>query len=140
MSIKYYRIFIDGIDKSGKDTIASYIDILSNHKYVVKARGILSMVAYSHLYERNYDYEIDEQNTVNVLINVEKQDWLVRCKYTSEKKINYEKNVKAFEFAKTELLKKMSTSCILLEYNSSYKTAYEIALEILQTMEELNNE
>ena len=54
--LSYYYIEIDGIDKTGKDTLWHYIDYMSGRKYVINSRGIISQVAYSCLYDRKYTY------------------------------------------------------------------------------------
>ena len=46
---------IDGQDKVGKDTVLRYIELLSNYKYVIKSRGILSQLVYNDKFNRQYD-------------------------------------------------------------------------------------
>lgn len=136
--MKYYSIFIDGIDKTGKDLIQAYIDILSNHRFLVKSRGVLSLIAYSNLYNRNYKYELEnERDSVNVLLTVDKLDWLTRCEINRETKIDYEENCKKFEEA-YQLLSKYSNN--ILTYNTSKLTPFEISISIIKYMEEINNE
>lgn len=136
--MKYYSIFIDGIDKTGKDLIQAYIDILSNHRFLVKSRGVLSLIAYSNLYNRNYKYELEnERDSVNVLLTVDKLDWLTRCEINKETKIDYEENCKKFEEA-YQLLSKYSNN--ILTYNTSKLTPFEISISIIKYMEEINNE
>lgn len=138
--MKYYQIFIDGIDKCGKDTIAGYIDLLSGHKYVVKARGIISMKAYSLLFDRDYVYDtVSEKNVVNVLIDVFESDWKVRCKLTKEPAIDYAKHTEAFDVVYQSLMTDTNITH-LLRFNSSLDTAYNIASTIINYMEEINNE
>lgn len=135
--IKVYKIFIDGIDKCGKDTIAGYIDLLSNHKYVVKSRGVLSQIAYSYLYGRDFDYDLSsEQNTLHVLVDVSLDDWLVRCKLTNEPHIDYRKNVEAFDYAYNVTKDKLRIERL----NSTTTTPYQMAKYILLLAEMLNNE
>ena len=127
--IRVYKIFVDGIDKCGKDTVVAYVDLLSGHKYAVKARGVISQIAYAKLYNRDFEYDISsEQNTVHVMLDVDKEDWLVRCKITREPKIDYEANVEAFEQTIAETQDRLN----IIRVNSSRYTAYEIAKYIIE--------
>ena len=102
--MKYYSICIDGIDKTGKDTLLGFIDRLSNHKYIINVRGMLSQIAYSDLYKRDFNYDLStQQHILNVLLTADKEDWEVRCKLTREPAINYEDNCEVFEEAYTAL-------------------------------------
>lgn len=133
--MKYYNIFIDGIDKSGKDLIAYYVIHLSNFKYIVNGRGILSQLAYSKLYNRNDTYDLTQQeNIVNVYLEVNKEDWLLRCKKTNEPAIDYEKNVEAFQYAINILNNASNIIC----FNTSQETPYTIAKHIVNYVDSLN--
>lgn len=133
--IKYYKIFLDGIDKTGKDIIANYVDRLSNRKYIVKPRGIVSMIVYSKIFNREYEYDIKEEDVVNVLLMVEKDDWEIRCKLTNEELIDYETHSKCFikEFNSLDCVHKLA-------FNTSKETPYSIAKEIIKYMEKINKE
>ena len=77
--ISKYRVYLDGIDKSGKDLICSYITELGRYKYLVKSRGIMSMIVYSRLNNREYEYDLtNEKNVINILLTVDYFDWKVR--------------------------------------------------------------
>lgn len=133
--MKYYNIFIDGIDKAGKDLISYYVIHLSNFKYIVNGRGILSQLAYSKLYNRNDTYDLTQQeNIVNVYLEVNKDDWLLRCKKTNEPAIDYEKNVEAFQYAINILNKASNIIC----FNTSQETPYTIAKHIVNYVDGLN--
>ena len=67
--LKHYLIELDGIDKTGKDTIERYIAYLGKFKYVVNVRGVLSQLAYAELYNRDYDYDLSvDKNSNNLSI------------------------------------------------------------------------
>lgn len=135
--MKYYNIFIDGIDKSGKDLIAYYVIRLSNFKYIVNGRGILSQLAYAKLYNRNDVYDLTQQkNIINVYLEVDKEDWLLRCKKTNEPAIDYEKNTEAFQYAVNVLDKAYNVIC----FNTSQETPYSIAKRIVNYVDDLNKE
>jgi len=136
--LKYYTIVLDGIDKTGKDLIAFYISELSEKRYLVYSRGIISMIAYSNLYKRDYSYEVSQQkNIVNVLLAVDEEDWNIRCKYTNEPKINYDENIMAFENAEKILITEHNLK--ILNYNTSKITPYNIAKDIIRYMNIINN-
>lgn len=96
------------------------------------------MVAYSNLNNRGYQYDISTQkNIVNVLLTVDKEDWLIRCKNTGETVIDYEKHTKAFDDA-FETLK--ANGMHTLTFNTTHQTPYIIANLILQWMAHLERE
>lgn len=133
--INKYIVFIDGIDKAGKDLVASYVDYLSNRKYIAKARGIISQVAFSKLYNRNYDYLLDPNNSIQVYLTVDKPDWQIRCKLNNEPSIDYETNLEAFNKAKNFI---KNSGYTVLEFNTSEETAFSIANKIVSFMDSLN--
>ena len=133
--IKVYKIFVDGIDKCGKDTIVAYVDQISGHKYAVKSRGVLSQIAYAHLYNRDFEYDLrSEKYALHVLVDVEYDDWLIRCKLTKEPKIDYDANVKAFDYAVDLAKDKIK----IIHVNSTENTPYEIAKYIIATAEAMD--
>lgn len=136
---KYYHIFVDGIDKTGKDTVCVYLDRLSGRSVIAKPRGILSQIAYSELFKRGYEYDLSFQdNVVNVLLEVDKEDWEVRCALSNEKKIDYDSHSHCFKKSFKYLQQKSNS--ITLCYNTSHMTPYEIAKDILEKVNILNGE
>lgn len=55
--IKPAIIHLDGIDKSGKDTVRKQLVNDSKGNYLVYVRSFLSQIAYSRIYNRNIDEE-----------------------------------------------------------------------------------
>lgn len=139
--IKYYQLCIDGIDKAGKDVLLSEIDTLSNHKYSINSRGLMSNIAYSIIYNRNYEFDLSEyKNVITIYLTVDKKDWIARCKATKEKDVaekDYEKHCMAFELA-CEYMCKNNLSVI--ECNSSEFTPYMIAKAIIKYLDKINKE
>lgn len=131
-----YTICIDGIDKTGKDTLLGFIDQLSNHKYIVNVRGIISQYSYNSIYNRPYiDYDLEPQkNIVNVMLYVDYNDWLVRCKLTNEPAIDYYEHLAIFKNTVNNLISK---GCKILEFNTSELTPFAIANKIISYMETL---
>lgn len=131
--MKYFSICIDGIDKTGKDTLLGFIDRLSNHKYIINVRGMLSQMAYAELYNRDFNYDLSTQEHIlNVLLTADKEDWEVRCKLTKEPKIDYESNVEVFEKAYKKLI---DVGLPVVKYNTTENTPYQIAKNIIDTMD-----
>lgn len=135
---KYYHIVLDGIDKTGKDLVRSYIYYLGKQKFICTARGYMSMVAYSNLNNRGYQYDMSTQtNIVNVLLTVDKEDWLIRCKNTGEKIIDYEKHTAEFRKVFNDLQK---AGYEVLLYNTSAMTPYQIAKDIIEILNKIEVE
>lgn len=134
--LTHYTIYFEGIDKAGKDLVASYVIQLSKYKYTVNCRGVITQIAYDKLYNRNYEYDLSNQeNAIYVLLHADKEDWEIRCKITKEPKISYEDNVAAFEYAK----KIVEGKIILLEYNTSKMTPYQIAKDVVNIVNSINS-
>ena len=139
--MRYYRAYIDGIDKTGKDLICTYVSELSNHKYLVKPRGIISMMAYSKIYNREYVYDLEkEKDVLNVLLTVNYEDWKVRCKLNKEKDVtndDYDYHSSTFK-SYYDLLKHHDFPTLI--YNTSELTPYNIAKDIVKHLDMMNGE
>lgn len=134
--MRYFQIFLDGIDKTGKDLIRSYIFYLGKGRYICVARGIASMRVYSQLYDRPYLYDdASQQNVMNVLLTVDKEDWVIRCKTSNEPLTDYDKETQMFNEVFDDLERKGYN---VLRYNTSTFTPYTIAKMIVNHMEKLN--
>lgn len=136
--MKYYTIYLDGIDKTGKDSILPYIGPLCNYKYICNVRGIMSQIAYSDLYLRKLDYDLHQQKEcLNVLLTVNKDDWLVRCAIACEPSISYEEHCKVFEAAYKKL---QDAGCPVFTLNTSFVSPYAAAKLIVDYIDEMNGE
>ena len=132
-----HRIVIDGIDKTGKDLLVNYITRLSNHKYVIQARGILSQIAYCKIYNRSHTYDLSiYDHDVIFYLTADNEDLAIRFSVTNEPKIDVNFHKRQFEDAANEL----SVAGIRIEkINTSHMTPYDTAKYILNYMEELEN-
>lgn len=136
-----YRIFIDGIDKTGKDVISDYITRLSEFKYEVKVRGVVSHLTYNAIFDRNINYGnteelfADYKNSLYVYLTCDKEDWVIRCKATSEPLIHYKMHKRMFDSYWSEYKKSGNLS---LEFNTSKKTPYQIAKEVIEFLDAYN--
>lgn len=145
MKLKVFNIELDGIDKCGKDSVRPYIFYLEPGKYLCRARGLISQIAYAKLYNRDIDWDCADytKNTLFVLLEVNKQDWEIRCKLTNEPNtgFTYEEMTQAFKLALYELKERFDVpENQILVFNTSEYTPYAIADEIKIHLEYLNNQ
>lgn len=122
---------IDGQDKVGKDTVLRYIELLSNYKYVIKSRGILSQLVYNDKFNRQYDYSLCYKPFV-VLLTADAVDLHVRHKIAKEPKSNIAKDAEAFS-AYANMLRRKGIQVI--EFNTSKVNAMQIAKDVIWLFE-----
>ena len=144
MKLKVFNIELDGIDKCGKDSVRPYVSYLEPGKYLCRARGLISQIAYAKLYKRDIEWNgaYYTKNTLFVLLEVNKQDWEIRCKLTNEPSLGftYEEMTQAFKLALYELKERFNVpEDRILVLNTSANTPYAIAKEITTHLEYLNN-
>lgn len=136
-----YRIFIDGVDKTGKDILSDYITRLSKFKYEVKVRGVISHLVYNEIFDRNINYGTAEElfadykNSLYICLTCDKEDWIVRCKMTNEPLIHYKTHNEMFNKYWNEYKKSGNLN---LEFNTSEKTPYQIANEVIEFLDNYN--
>ena len=95
------------------------------------------MIVYAKKFDRQFSYDKENlTDEINVLLDVDKEDWDARCKINKEEKIDYELDTSLFNNAYNELKGKTH----LLRFNTSKETAYTIAKKILQYADTLNKE
>lgn len=145
MKLKVFNIELDGIDKCGKDSVRPYVFYLEPGKYLCRARGLISQIAYAKLYKRNIEWDGTDyaKNTLFVLLEVNKHDWEIRCKLTNEPNtgFTYEEMTQAFKLALYELKERFDVpENHILVFNTSEYTPYAIADEIKTHLEYLNNQ
>lgn len=133
--LKYYTVFIDGIDKSGKDTIAKYVWRLDKRLNVF-VRGWPSLVVYAKKFRRKCDYELPYQDALYVQCIVDKKDWQIRCSINNEKKIDFEKDSKKFDDAFDRL---KDAGYFVLTADTSIYTPYDIAEQIVKKVKQMND-
>lgn len=139
MKLKYFVACIDGIDRSGKDTIAAHLSTMfrqAGFKYIVRVRGTMSMNVYSKLFhrDRDYDYEANRY-TLNVLTECDYDDWIVRCNATNEPTIDFEKHTNAFD---EEYKKLVHLGYPVLRFNTSRVPVHAICMTIMAKLDTLN--
>jgi thymidylate kinase len=124
-------VILEGVDRTGKDSIRHEIVKQSNGKIVVMCRSYISQIVYSRIYNRN----INEQEYYNLIektkeigyeyyiLTADYQVLLERFKATNELMIDIKRDLTAFENIAKELNIKL--------IDTSFKTPNELAKEIL---------
>lgn len=129
----HINIQIDGIDKTGKDLILQYVTRLSNHKYVIQSRGLISQIAYSKIYNRNYEYRLDNyKDTLFIYLYANEEDLKIRHTITNEPKIDIKSDLDVFN----SIVNSINNILDIHSYNTSEMTPYAIAKCIINLAEE----
>lgn len=131
-------IFVEGIDKTGKDTIVRYINELTNYKYCVLTRGPLSTTAYAKKfnrtdYDESYIKDIAKHSLV-VLLSANKKDLDVRFKLTNEPEINKDEDMLLFNNTAQYLMRKYGLKTIAV--NTTLCTPFQVATYLKTYLEE----
>jgi len=134
LKVPSYIVEIEGIDKTGKDLVKAYITLLSDYKYIVQSRGLLSNMVYAEKYGRDYDYSLIYRPII-VYLDVDEEDRRVRCVLTNEPNIDAEADKRLFNKYKTKLRKSGIT---IYEFNTTHQTPYQIATQVLELIEKGN--
>lgn len=89
------------------------------------------MLAYADLYNRDIEVDFESEKRFKfVYLTVDKKDWEIKCKLSNEPEIDYEKNLVAFEKAKS-IVKQNGYD--VREYNvSTDGSIYQIAKKIIE--------
>ena len=150
-----FNVEFDGIDKCGKDTLKQTMFKVFPNTCAYKARGILSQIAYSQLYGRNWQYCMTEgyvQNSLFVKLDVDEDDWLRRIADSNEIENNkqrsdvdfiadYKKHQSAFDLA-WQYLQDLDVAKNYQDHflccNTTQLTAFEIANIVKQRLIDLN--
>ena len=128
------RITIEGVDKTGKDLLVQYIVRMSNHKYVIQSRGIMSQMAYTQIYNRNYEYDLAPyKHDVIFYLKGDIDDLAIRHKITGEPPINIQKDMAVFDDVAVLL---RNNGIDVIELDTSSATPYQNAKKILKYMEQ----
>ena len=135
MKTKYYTVYLEGIDKTGKDTLRYYIWSL-NKGLNVFCRGYISLEAYNRKFNRGADYEKPYTEAVYVMLDVDKEDWEIRCAMSHEPKISYEDDYALFNDVVEEL---QQDGYKILRYDTSRMSPYQIAKSVVEYINILNN-
>lgn len=137
------RIEVEGIDRTGKDTLVGYLDYMSNRQMPVGSRGILSTLAYNCIYDRFMSDHTEKEmisgnrNTLVVLLYGEPEDLEIRYKMSNERMVNMQREMTVFEDYAGLL---QQNGVRVLKFNTSQKTPYMIATEVIDYIKEENKQ
>ena len=136
------RIEVEGLDRTGKDTLVGYLDYMSNRLMPVSSRGLLSTLAYADIYGRWLPMEkIDKmcegnKETLVVMLTADLEDLKIRHQINHHPAIDIMRDYKAFNRWRDFI---QSRGVTVLEYNTTYMTPYEIAKNVLKFILEEDN-
>lgn len=139
------NIVIEGVDRVGKNTIEGYIDRLSNRLLPISNRNVLSTIVYAKKYGRKMDPDYLEcminnyvnSGTLTILLTADIEDLELRGEMSNEQKINYKSDQEMFMEESMTLV--YGYNMPLLRYNTTRKTPYEIATDIVKFVKEQND-
>ncbi len=133
--LKIDTIILEGIDKTGKDTIQQYIYRLRKGRYAVYNRGNISNAAYDKIFNRNEYIERDlPNNFLYILLTVDPDDLKIRFEINNEPEIDREYHAKVFY----ETFYRLTEGHYRLEFNTSELTAYNIAKQVIEYCDNIN--
>jgi len=133
---KYNSIFVDGIDKSGKNILVKYIHSLANHRYMAYDRGIFSNITYARMFNREVKYDIEQyKQFVFIYLVCDEKDWNIRCKMTHEPTIDYGQHLDEFNKTFHDF---ENAGFKIMFLNTSHITPYDAALKIIDYVNKLN--
>lgn len=143
MTINIFNVEFDGIDKCGKDSVKPYLFYLEPGKYLSRARGLISQLAYARLYNRDIEFDATDyaKNTLFVLLVVDKQDWEIRCKLTNEPDtgFSFEEMQNAFKHSLSKLHSDFDVPTErVMVLNTSHVTPFDISKKVCERLEYLN--
>lgn len=128
-------IILEGIDKTGKDTIQQYIYRLRKGRYAVYNRGNISNAAYDKIFKRNEYIERDlPKNFIYILLTVDPEDLKIRFEINSEPEIDRQYHAEVFY----ETFYELTEGHHRLEFNTSEITAFNIAKQVLEYVDNIN--
>ena len=133
--LKIDTIVLEGIDKTGKDTIQKYIYHLKKGRYAVYNRGNISNAAYDKIFNRNEYIERDlPYNFLYILLTVDPDDLKIRFEINNEPKIDREYHAEVFH----EIFYRLTEGHYRLEFNTTEVTAYNIAKQVIEYCDNIN--
>lgn len=129
-------IFVEGIDKTGKDTLVRYINEVTNYKHCVLTRGPISSMAYAKKFNREFDDSCMKslEGSLIVYLTADTEDLNIRFKLTNEPEINKDEDKMLFD--KTVTSCQLKYNLRVIKVNTSTNTPYTIANAIKKILEE----
>ena len=128
MIVNNVAIEIEGMDRTGKDTLSKYIGLMANYAYTINVRGILTQIVYNDKFNRNNTYALPYKPFI-VFLDVNNVDHAVRCSMSKEPKINIDKDREVY-YKYIDKLKSIGINVLI--YNTSEMTPYQIAKDVIE--------
>ena len=135
MNVNNPQIIIEGPDKVGKDSLIEYIHTLSNFRYCINSRGILSQLVYNDKYHRHNTYTLSYKPLI-IFLTADEEDQAIRCKLTNEPKINFKQDLDAFDSYAKYL--EDNDFAVVWRFNTSHITLFELSKEIINNLDLIN--
>ena len=129
-------IEFEGIDRCGKDSLASAVHKLTNFRYNLRARGMISQLVYNDKFSRGIDYKFD-YTPIIVYLTVSEEEYWNRCIKTNESIMDTSIDRDLFDKYIDEAKKK---GIVVLEYDTSNRSADDIAKELVIQLKTLIDE
>ena len=138
MKMTNYVVSLDGIDKAGKTTLTKYLAHMSNFTLNVLDRGPITNIVWNKIQGRDVSYDLEMwKTTLFVRLNVDEEDWNIRCKIHNEPPMPY--TFKDMNKAYDEVFEMFrNNGFYVLEFNTSKMTQHKIAMKILEFLKERN--
>lgn len=136
--LKYYVVSLEGVDKAGKSSLIPYLARMSNYTLNILDRGPITNIVWNKIQNRDATYDMEMwKNTLFVKLNVDINDWKIRCSIHNEPpmplsfdQMNAEYD-QVFSRLKSEGFKTTS-------FDTSTTTIHQIAIAIINKLDELN--
>ena len=138
--MKEHIVILDGVDKTGKDTIKEWIVKQSNGKILVIVRSFISQIVYSRIYKRNINESFFIEKMRNLYhdgnytffyLTARKDELIKRFKKNNEQDLgikHIDKHFKAFN----DVLNKIDDSGVYINHiDTTDKTPYGSARDII---------
>lgn len=135
MKYKYWELEIDGPDKAGKELLCKYLCEMSHYRFSINVRGLMSQLVYTRKFGRGMEYDTSafSKTKVLVLLTADVEDLMIRCIATNTPSYDFEYDLKLFE----QTADKLKPEYIILRYNTSCDTPYEIAKNVIEKINRL---
>lgn len=133
--LKVDTIILEGVDKTGKDTLVHYIDRLCNHKYAIYQRGNISNIAYARIFNRTEENYNMNPHVLYVLLTADYEDLKIRFRINNEPYTDILRDSEIFY----KVFYEMTDGYFKAEYNTSELTPYKIAKDIVKLIDNINN-
>ena len=130
------QVVIEGVDKTGKDSIMKYIDTLGKHKYALYQRGHISNVVYARIFDREEHKYTLNPHSLYVLLTADPEDLDIRFKLTNEPYTDIKRDLNMFDKVFKEMTAEAGVHTLII--NTTDITLYNAAKLILDTCESLN--